>query len=399
MSSDAHAPPTAQSNAQRRLARLLAFVLCVGIGARASSGVLAASDGARWYEGDLALAHGLGEAVARRTEGHLVGADAFSTGDARYDGEWVFGTYLMAAFGFGQLAEREPAQRERHLARMEHCLDRLLEPSVRAFDTAAWGEDALDSLAGDDGHAAYLGYLGTALGYHRRLRPTSRFGALHDRIADALRRRLRASPTGLIETYPAESYPIDVSSTLASVMLADAANGRPTSIAREVALFRTRRHPRTGLLLQAVNARSGRAVDSPRGSGTALAAYFLSFVDRRLARELDTAVERHLYHRVAGYGVVDEYLPGERVHVDIDSGPVVFGAGVSATGFSLAGARIFRRRDRFEHTFATADLFGAPVGRNTERGFASGGPLGDAILFAMLTAGPNVADPSPRRTP
>jgi hypothetical protein len=44
--------------------------------------------------------------------------------------------------------------------------------------------------------------------------------------------------------------------------------------------------PRTGLLIQAASALTGRSVDAPRGSGSVLGAYFVSFADPGLARDL-----------------------------------------------------------------------------------------------------------------
>ena len=73
---------------------------------------------------------------------------------------------------------------------------------------------------------------------------------------------------------------------------------------------------------------------------------------------------------------------------DIDSGPVIFGFGVSSTGFSLAGARRYGDDDAFSALYATTHVFGAPTAVGDATRFATGGPIGDAILFAMLTAPP-----------
>ena len=73
---------------------------------------------------------------------------------------------------------------------------------------------------------------------------------------------------------------------------------------------------------------------------------------------------------------------------DIDSGPVPLGVGVSSSGFTLAGTRIFRDRGLFTALFRTVYLFGAPLDRAGRRRFVTGGPLGNAIMLAMLTAGP-----------
>jgi len=69
---------------------------------------------------------------------------------------------------------------------------------------------------------------------------------------------------------------------------------------------------------------------------------------------------------------------------------VIFGVSVSATGFALASARPLQRQERFEKLLRTVTLFGAPASRGDTRFFASGGPIGNALLLAMLTSGPEV---------
>lgn len=72
---------------------------------------------------------------------------------------------------------------------------------------------------------------------------------------------------------------------------------------------------------------------------------------------------------------------------DIDSGPVILGYGVSASGFAMGPARSFGDRERYAGLYATAELFGAPQ-RSERHGHRhlTGGPLGDAVLCAMQTA-------------
>ena len=64
----------------------------------------------------------------------------------------------------------------------------------------------------------------------------------------------------------------------------------------------------------------------------------------------------------------------------------MFGYGVSATGFGLAGSRMFGDKALFNQLYSTAYLVGAPVDRGAGREFVLGGPLGNAIMFALLTA-------------
>lgn len=341
-----------------------------------------------WQRGDPALrgrlAAGLAPWIARD-----LGAGAYGTGSVRFDGEWLFGTYMMAGMGFGQMALDDPTCRPAMVPLLETCAARLLSAPAQAFDRDAWGEGAIESLDGPSGHAAYLGYGGMVLGMVRRHGGAPALAETHDRIAATLARRLEHAPLGLLETYPGEVYPVDNAAVAAALALHADATGRP----RPAALDRWVRQlperwldPATGLLHQAVDPATGKPVDHPRGSGTALAAYFISFVDPPLARRLYDAARHQLYGTVLGFGAVREYPRGVFGLGDIDSGPVIFGHGVSATGFLIGPARQHRDGEAFRRLYATAHLMGAPRDEGGARQYVTGGPLGNAIMLAMLTA-------------
>jgi hypothetical protein len=256
----------------------------------------------------------------------------------------------------------------------------------RAFGTTRWGEDGLASLASAHGHA-YLGYLALGLGMLRTMDPHHPTAAVHDALIAALARRLEAAPAGLLETYPGEAYPPDVASVVGAIGLHASVTGadRRALIARWSQTFRARYvHPASGYVVQRASL-TGEALDAPRGSGTAVTAYFVSFADPSLARELSRAVLRGV-GMVAGFGGVREYPAGWSGHGDIDSGPVVLGVSVSGTAFGFASARLLRDESRFTAMWRTASLFGAPRGRGDRWSYPAAGALGNALLLAMMTA-------------
>ena len=143
------------------------------------------------------------------------------------------------------------------------------------------------------------------------------------------------------------------------------------------------------MVFQSINNCSGTPCDEPRGSGTAFGLYFLSFINQQLASELYQAARRELAGEVIGLGLMKEYPESSAGGVgDVDSGPVIMNYGVSPTGFMLAGTRIFGDRDYFKKLYRTLVLFGAPLDTSDEWQYVAGGPLGNAIMFAMLTAVP-----------
>jgi hypothetical protein len=339
-----------------------------------------------WLDGDVGLETKLARGVERWIESDLSIND-YRTGSRTFNGEWLFGTYLMAGMGFGQTALSHPECRARHIRLMARCIDRLLSAEVREYDRAAWGEDPLEALEGPHHHVAYLGYLNALLSYYGLLDPDSPFRNLNDRITAKLVRHMEESPSLLLCTYPGQKYLPDNCAVIASIALHETV-GEPAR--RELINQWIARCPRefcdkeTGLLFQ---------TDRPpaRGSGTAMGIYFLSFVDEKLSKNLYQALKRELGAEMCGFGALREYrrrLP--RAMGDIDSGPVVLGLGFSATGFALAGSRVHGDADFFTKLYRTSYLFGAPADIKGRRSYIMGGPLGDAIIFAMLTARPAV---------
>jgi len=344
----------------------------------------------RWIEAPEESARLAGEGVRRWVDTEM-SRDDFTTGSELFDGEWLFGTYVMAGIGYTQSGIRFESLAGEHARLGDACIDLATDPDVRAFHTQRVGEDPIASLgSAREDHAAYLGYLGVLLGLQRQLEPGTRFAGLHDRIAAQLEAKLEQSPIGLLETYPGEVYPVDNLSVFATLALHERTTGTPHPVLARVTERLERDYFEDGILIQAVDP-TGRVVDGPRGSGTALGAYFTSFVDRDLSARLYAAIEDHLQRSFLGFGWVREYPPGQSGWGDIDSGPVVFGAGVSASGFSLSGALLHGDHDHFRRTHALVHLWGAPAERDGVLEYATGGPLGNALLFAMTTADPAVS--------
>jgi hypothetical protein len=332
--------------------------------------------GERGPQGDFA------RAVAREVcDGARVG-----TGSEHFDGEWSLVSYQLALLGMGQVARTHPAEAAGLRDAMARCGARLMASESRAFGTTRWGEDGLATLTSSHGHA-YLGYLALGLGMLRAMNPQHPTAAVHDALIAALARRLDAAPAGLIETYPGEAYPPDVASVVGAIGLHASVTGtdRSALISRWSQTFRARYvHAGSGYVVQRATL-AGDALDAPRGSGTGVTAYFVSFADPALARDLGRAVLRGV-GTVAGFGGVREYPAGWSGHGDIDSGPVVLGVSVSGTAFGFASARLLRDEPRFTALWRTASLFGAPRGRGDGWSYPAAGALGNALLLAMMSA-------------
>jgi len=335
-----------------------------------------------WYGDDRRLQ----EKLARGMEDWITSTitlESYKTGNSTYNGEWLMGTCLMAGLGFGQTALTHPELKERHLRMVRLCIEKILSHEARGYDRDAWHEDPLGNIRSPRHHLAYLGYMNVLLSYARCLERNGPYARLNDLVSEKLDRAYRSEPSMLLYTYPDQKYLPDNCAAMASLALHERAvgAGRQDLIRRWCEKCRTDYcDPRTGLLYQ---------TDRPpgRGSGTAMGIYFLSFVDRDLSAQLYWALREHLAESPLGFGTVREYARGyPQGPGDIDSGPVILGWGFSATGFSIAGSRIHGDLDLFTRLCRTVYLAGAPADDEGKRIYAMGGPLGNAILFAMLTA-------------
>lgn len=298
-----------------------------------------------------------------------------------FDGEWQLVSLSMAVVAATNLAARYPDSHAVRAAQVAAWTQRLADADVRAYDVKQWGNDPLE-FTRPDGHAGYLGHLALALGAACTL-DAPRDVALHARVVDALARRFDASPSGLIETYPGETYVPDNVVALAGLAQFDRCVGQPAhaaTIARWLTLARQRwTDPESGLLVFAPG-------QPARGSGAAWNAFYLPFVDEAFAadqveRTWRTFGDEALFGALAG---IRERPHGVETSGDVDSGPLVLGVSPSATGFMLGAARFAGDEARAQRILTTAEVVGFSVGLSERRYLAS--PLvGDAIVLAAKT--------------
>lgn len=319
-------------------------------------------------------------------------ADDYGTGVALFDAEWLFGTQMMTAVGLGQLILLHPGEREASLPKMEQALNAMLSAEGLAFDKKKYkGVSVNDRLKSSRGSAALLGYGGLALATHRAVEPQSALTKTEQAWAEAIARRLKTGK--LIETYPNEIYPVDNAALIGALALHDQVTGEDHSAAIKAGLkaFKRAVDPETGLLIQAMRP-NGKALDTPRGSGTFLASWFLVKADPALARALFDAGRRELEGSVLGLYAMREH-PAKNADRggDIDSGPLLMGYSVSATGFAMGAAAGLGEEEIVEDILRTV-RFGGPLAVNVVPGLkapggggATGSHLGDAILLAMVT--------------
>jgi hypothetical protein len=315
------------------------------------------------------------------------GRTLYTSGRSRFDGQSAIAAYQMTLMGLSQVVQRHPELRDRYLPVMREAGARLADPRTLDYAASVYGHHGVTAMGPGEGHA-YLGYINLALGMLRAVDPDTPLATVHDRISNALAARLFASPTGMIETYPRETWPPDVAAVAGSIGL----HARLTGVDRSRELkawserFARCAISTDGFLVQRLKSGGCTPVDRPRGSGTAVAAYFLSFADRGLSRRLHGALSGSGARSFLGFGALREYPAGLGGTGDGNSGPVILGVSVGATGFGLGSAAAHGDRALFRELYRTTAFFGVPHGSGDGEAFVMGGALGNALLLAMLTA-------------
>jgi hypothetical protein len=339
------------------------------------------------FDGELAAQEALAREVARDIAANR-GRHFYRTGVASFDGQSAIAIYQMAILGMGQIIREHPERRDEYLPAMRAAAARLVDPRTLPIATRAWGHNGLSAMKPGEGHA-YLGYINLALGMLRAVDPTTPHAPLHDRLTAALADRLDRAPTGLIETYPGGTWPPDVAAVAGSIGLHAAVTGvdRRALLARWAARFAACAVHPTGYLVQRVKSGTCKPVDAPRGSGTAVASYFIGFADPALSRRLYDGIRGHGRVCAVGFCGIREYAAGFGGKGDVNAGPMLMGVSVGATGFSLGAARTHGDGELFVELYRSASLAGVPVASTGgTRRFATGGALGNALMLAMLTA-------------
>lgn len=221
---------------------------------------------------------------------------------------------------------------------------------------------------------------------------------LHENCA-ALASAFLQSPTHHLRTDAVHAWPADNLAALVALVEHDRLYGTSHRAAYEAWREWTRAHLDAETLLPhgEVDGRSGTPRDVPRGCATSWIIPLLWRADAALARTWYERYRRHFGIERLGLRMFREWPVGRARASDVDSGPVVLGAGLAATGIGLAAARSVGDTATAQDIDTLAEFFGCPLQVGGERRILLGQlAIGDAFL-AYARSIPLPADaPAPR---
>lgn len=346
------------------------------------------------------------EAQQRRITAHL---NAPFEGYARaqiLDDNFQIVALSHMAYGYMNIVTTQPDRKEEFSEPVRELVERALDPRVSPFKKRA------DEVAHLGDYGLYLSHLNLILGVHRHVTGDETYDKFHTRVSKHLAARSRADgdwharsypvPKHLAERQGAYKWPADQAALLASLFLYDMTRKKKLSsrpIRRWLAYMKSKKmtHEELGLPLSALDQKVEYA-RFPRGcalSWTIL--YMAQFAPEEASALYETYREK--YHQTAlGFGGFREWPPGVDRGMDVDSGPVILGVGVAATGLGTGPAKLMRDPRQYSLIMRSATTFGAPTLLLDDRYYVTSPLLGEAILFGGTSARVWFGEP-PRREP
>jgi hypothetical protein len=272
------------------------------------------------------------------------------------EAEWPFLACVYFGHACLNLAEAAPQLRTELLPEVRWVLHALQQPRLSGFVKEHFSEPfpkgthttaALPSVEKSavfvHGHFLYLGMRYQQISGDQRLAPVIR------QVATALARDLNASPHGMLKSYSTMWWLTD-----------------------NFAAY--------------VDAEKQQILQGPRGISLMYGLHYLKEFAPEFAAEQYALVRKQFYRSLLGMGAMMEFPAGEGGHADIDSGPVVFGLGPSASGFGIGAAAVMQDWRTVDELLRSLSIIGLPAVEGDGLHYASMPMVGQAVILFGKTA-------------
>ncbi len=245
------------------------------------------------------------------------------------------------------------------------------DPRVLPFEPAKYARGAIEAATAlllDEKHAGWVkkhwgaDYLTrqdlfyralriSALTSHRNLTGSNAHLLMLRQETAALAAEIDRSPQGLLDDYPGECYPADVLMAWHVIARSGKATGDDYDplLARGKRAFSGALLDRHGLIPFCSEAVSGAMILESQGCGNAYVGFCAPDFWPQDAKDWYARFEERFWdvrHGVRGFREFARDVTDKDWYMDVDSGPVLTGLGVSASAFGLAAAR---KNGRFDH--------------------------------------------------
>ena len=137
----------------------------------------------------------------------------------------------------------------------------------------------------------------------------------------------------------------------------------------------------TGMFCTYVNPATHSQIQGPRGISTMYGLHFLRDFDTKFAAQQYALAKQYLVQTILGVTAVREFPEGSSERADVDSGPLIFGAGPSASGFAIAAAAVNGDETLAWSLLKASGIVGMPVFHKGELQYLSMPTVGQAVIL------------------
>jgi hypothetical protein len=247
--------------------------------------------------------------------------------------------YVLPALGYVNRGLSDPARMEGCRTRVRQLIDLAIPAVVRKVGPSGGTLANLDTYRH---HATYLGMINLALGGYRLIGGDDRYEAVHKTLTDVLAKALLENEGRPLDSYPSLCWPFDTIPCLLSLKLRDKIAGmtRTEPLLRRHLEWveRSGTDPALGLPVSRMD-KAGKPSAPPRGCDLSFRLCLLVHLDRAQA---ENVYKKYMEAFWIDRGIVSgfaEWPHGKDGPADADSGPIVLGIGLSATGLGIGAAR------------------------------------------------------------
>lgn len=186
-----------------------------------------------------------------------------------------------------------------------------------------------------------------------------------------------------LESYAGQSWPADMFVAMASLSNYDKIfKPEYDSIINSwLERVKTRLDPKTNMIPHSVDSKTDMPIQGARGCSMSLILRMLPEIDFNFANEQFKLLEPKFNSKIFGLPSIREYPLGQKGKGDIDSGPVIFGVGFSATIVAIGTYSFFNKDNSAENQYKTINAFGFERKNGNMKSYLSGKlPIADAFI-------------------
>jgi len=199
------------------------------------------------------------------------------------------------------------------------------------------------------------------------------------------------SESPYLESYSGASWPADSHVAIASLVLYNEMfdNKYEDIVINWLEKVKSSVDVNTGLIPHSTNSK-GETLSGTRGCSIVLSLIFLSEIDKKFAVEQFNLFKELFIDKKFGFYCVREYPKGTSGFGDIDSGPVVFDVGFTATVVSLGVFNKFNESDFSNNFYVPLNIFGLSFeNQNTKKYLLGKFPIADAFIAWCMSMKPD----------